>query len=339
MDEIFCEIEKYHSRVKEAQDEYLKFVAMYALSDEKEPEYRALMEGVLPGHIDHKAKLSKNIRKYDIGLSFKTQLANYIVEKKYLRELGFTIAPPSNNKNLDGKIFGVGGISSPKIFDYGCSYLRSEDYEEVVIKPAVGSNSYGVIIKNGSEYRHVYDGKVFSKEKAYDLLSNSFKNDNFLLEEFLQRKGGAARDFKVYCFYGVPYLVLEVDRSLTKPKYCFYDERGDVVDPGLYKESSKFEGSGVDKKIFDSAKDISLNIPSPFIRLDFLVSDNGVYGGEVTSNPGLYYKWGHHWDRLMGVEFAKAKARLFKDVLLGKDFSSYNEIMNNPKCDLMHGVN
>lgn len=325
-------VSKYRCDVENIYNEYLKDVQQVMANKnldnrKKELVYQIFMEGVLPGHVNHKAKMIKNIRKYDTGASFKNLLANFIIEKKYMDVLEVPIAPPKNSKSKDRDIFRMSGIDCPEIYLYDVDFYESLNFLECVIKPVVGSSSKGVFVKRADKYHHVFDGRVFDANAAKEIIKKTSGTTLVLIEELVSLEAGPAKDWKFYTFYGEVSLVIEIDRSLGSPKYCFYDSLGEVTDAGIYPSEDLFVGSGVSKNAFELASKVSLTIPSPFIRVDFLSSGEEFLGGEITSNPGYFHMYSQAWDRYMGISFLRARARLFRDVLDGKNFDEYLSIM------------
>lgn len=74
------------------------------------------------------------------------------------------------------------------------------------------------------------------------------------------------------------------------------------------------------------AKRISLAIPAPFIRIDFLKSFDGLVFGEFTGHPGSYEQFNRKTDRLLGEFFVSAEARIVNDLLNGKTFDAFQAL-------------
>jgi hypothetical protein len=96
------------------------------------------------------------------------------------------------------------------------------------------------------------------------------------------------------------------------------------VRTGKYDEDL-FKGQGAIQSELDLASDISLKIPAPFIRIDFLRSDNGLVFGEFTPKPGNYDDFDEKTDKWLGDYFLEAQGRLNNDLLYGKDFSAFQQ--------------
>ena len=150
-------------------------------------------------------------------------------------------------------------------------------------------------------------------------IDNNFKN--YLVEEFVNSQLGT-HDFKFYMFYGKPGVILEINRSNHDNKYCYYDDRGNVVNTGKY-EDMLFIGKGFSQEMLDVATRISKLIPAPFIRVDLLGDRYDFKVGELTAHPGGYENFNHEWDYKLGKLFIEARANLFNDLVDGVSFDNY----------------
>src|SRR5699024_340527 len=135
-----------------------------------------------------------------------------------------------------------------------------------------------------------------------------------------------ARDIKFYCFYGKVGLILEITR-FPERNHCWWTVTGERVRTGKYDEDL-FKGEGVSWEEIDLARNISLKIPAPFIRIDFLRSEKGLIFGEFAPKPGNYDEFDELTDKWMGDYFLEAQGRLMNDLLKGKVFQEYKEIIS-----------
>lgn len=277
-----------------------------------------LFKYVNPAHIT--TKLSPYIERYEIGASFKILLSNFILEKKFYN---LSIAPGVNDKINDSKFLQNLGYPVPTIFSSNATVDELNLYSNCLIKPKSGAASLGVFVKKSTQYIHVYDKIVYNeidfRRKIVDL-----KINRFIVEDVV---GGvdnisAIRDFKFYCFYGRIGLVLEILRGANPILHCFYDSDVNIVNTGKYSDSS-FVGKGVDPCMYQMASEISLKIPAPFIRIDFIESNNNIAVGELTAHPGGFENFSAEWDHKLGLYFLEARAKLFEELLDGKKFDEY----------------
>jgi hypothetical protein len=75
------------------------------------------------------------------------------------------------------------------------------------------------------------------------------------------------------------------------------------------------------------AEKISAEIPTPFLRVDFLRAANGdLVFSEFTPGPENFDEHTVAIDSMMGTEFISAEARLTDDLLMGKSFACFRKI-------------
>ena len=110
-------------------------------------------------------------------------------------------------------------------------------------------------------------------------------------------------------------------------KYCWWTVNGERVRTGKY-NNDLFKGKGCTEEEIELANQISLTIPAPFIRIDFLRSNNGLVFGEFTPKPGNYDEFDEATDKWLGDYFMEAEGRLLQDLLNGKKFSYFDEMIN-----------
>lgn len=240
-----------------------------------------------------------------------------------------------NNKHHAYAFVDELGIRRPKVFS------RKKKLDQIplelgsVLKPENGSSSHGVFILGGNgQAQEVRTGDLFNsyemvkKRARHYINGNIVKADQWFLEEFVgDFKNGViapARDLKFYCFYGEVGLVLEVDRS-SSPQYCEWLPSGEVADTGRYKNKI-FKGEGFNSENLRLAEKISLEIPVPFMRIDFLKTQNSFFFCEFTPRPGQFDSFSAFYDNLLGSQYLAAESRLHKDLLNGKSFSFFNNI-------------
>ncbi|MEN2466405.1 ATP-grasp fold amidoligase family protein [Ornithinibacillus hominis] len=207
--------------------------------------------------------------------------------------------------------------------------------EGIVIKPANGAGSRGVYLVYSTtdifdikRSRNVKSWEGLLESLAKDLSSGWVEEDKWIIEELiLENKDDKlpSRDIKFYCFYGRVGLILEISRY-PELKYCWWTENGERVKTGKY-TNDLFKGKGCTQAEVQLAKEISQLIPAPFIRIDFLRSDKGLVFGEFTPKPGNYDEFDEATDKWLGDYFNEAEGRLINDLLNGKEFSYFNEMI------------
>ncbi|MBU9712950.1 ATP-grasp fold amidoligase family protein [Evansella tamaricis] len=211
--------------------------------------------------------------------------------------------------------------------------------EGIVIKPLEGAGSRGVYLvfqdKKIQDIRRSRVLKNFEELKESmkkDLSLNWVYKDEWIIEELIMEDINTttqARDIKFYCFYGKVALVLEIVR-FPELRYCWWLPTGETISTGKY-EDNLFVGSGISDNEIKMAADLSIKIPAPFIRIDFLRSDGELVFGEFTPKPGNYDEFNNNIDVMLGQYFLDAESRLYSDLLSGKIFSQYNNFYQPKK--------
>lgn len=139
---------------------------------------------------------------------------------------------------------------------------------------------------------------IYGREWNYEHLKGKI-----LIEKYLEDDSGELRDYKVFCFNGVPRF-MQVDESrFSNHKRVYVKESGEVirVQDGVNNLDS-FEITEIHHRLFDIAKDLSKDFP--FVRVDFYICNMKIYFGELTffDGSGFYnldpdkvdYEWGSY---------------------------------------------
>lgn len=284
---------------------------------------KEVVEILEPEHVVTNALFTDDIRvSHSVGASFISCFPQFILKKIYLSQLGMQIAPSINDKIKDPAFLVSIGESIPQCFKCDASLSDIFKYDICVLKPVVGCSSTGVCLKVNDSIRCLSNGKQYDLTNFVSKYMKEFKYDGqYIIEEFIRDSSGdPATDFKVYCFYGKAALAVELIKR--EGKYCYYDSNGECVDTGKYPDKL-FRGEYFSKELMNRAELISLQIPTPFIRVDFLVTKERAVVGELTSNPGARESFNDMWDKILGTEFIAADARLFNDMMNGKSFTKY----------------
>lgn len=206
----------------------------------------------------------------------------------------------------------------------------------MVLKPENGAGSrYVYLVHSDDAVYSVKDSRWTDLSAVNGYLANEIKlgkvKDSWIVEDLLletSRDGSRtpSRDLKFYCFYGKCGLILEIRRE-PRIEYCFWMPDGRQVVTGKY-ESEHFAGDGATPAQIQLVEDLSREIPAPFMRIDFLKSDQSVTGmllGEFTPSPGTYEDFNEEFDRYLGTQFCMAEERLFRDLIAGKTFAFFRD--------------
>lgn len=202
------------------------------------------------------------------------------------------------------------------------------------IKPLDGAGARGVYLINDrtdildiSRSQKLKSIKELEESMTQDLMTKRVEKDEWFTEKIIYENKNQkliARDLKFYTFYGEVQLVLEIIRY-PELRHCWWNKEGERIRVGKYDESL-FKGTGVSQAEIKKVEDLSLEIPVPFMRIDFLRSDEGLVFGEFTPKPGNYDEFDHSTDIELGDAFLKAEIRLENDLLNGKVFNKYKLI-------------
>jgi hypothetical protein len=223
------------------------------------------------------------------------------------------------------------GVACPKIlqgpFDSLSEFSLDALPERFVIKPIVGSGSHGVFLlerRGDTLYDHLTK-KSFSSDltNLYDAGLKRFEGCPLIAEDLVEIDGAPSVNWKVFAFFGEIGLIRQVD--LNNPRKCYKMWSADGRDIGKVDyHSFDYAPDLLPPRDFDAvvnaAKNVSLNILTPFVRVDLYESARGVSLGEVTLRPGSLWKHKYlqtfipEWDRKLGEMWEDAQARLIEEV-------------------------
>ncbi|MFA1821449.1 ATP-grasp fold amidoligase family protein [Virgibacillus oceani] len=225
-------------------------------------------------------------------------------------------------------------VKTPVISDETYRLEEIPQKSGIVIKPVDGAGGRGVYLVYSTN--DIIDIKRSQHLNNWNDLLTNMKKDVFMgwvshnkwsMEKLIlenEQEKTPASDIKFYCFYGKVGLILEINR-VPKPSYCWWTVTGERVRTGKYDEDL-FKGKGVTQSEIDLASSISLNIPAPFIRIDFLRSQDGLIFGEFTPKPGNYDEFDEPTDKWIGDYFLEAQGNLINDLLDGKEFKEFKQL-------------
>ena len=237
-----------------------------------------------------------------------------------------------DNKRQAYQLVDAFGIRRPWIKGKPYAMKEIPKEEAIVIKPVDGAGSRGVyLVYHENKIQDVKQAKLLTSWEALekrmeeDLASGWVASDLWMIEEFIvknKQEQTPAVDLKFYCFYGKVALILEITR-FPEIKYCWWTPGGDRISTGKYEEDL-FQGSGVTEEEIQTVEKLSAQLPIPFIRIDFLKTDQGMVFGEFTPKPGNYDEFDKETDQWMGDYHLDAEGRLAEDLINGKPFDVYH---------------
>lgn len=229
-----------------------------------------------------------------------------------------------NNKRVAYKFVDEMEIRRPSTYEFNQPLDDISIRARSVLKPENGSSSLGVFVfdEQGGAFEvssgTYLETQELALQKARTLLQKgTIKKDAWLLEEFIgdfaNGKPLPPIDLKFYCFYGEVGFVLEVERA-SETRYCEWLSDGTLAETGRYAEK-KFIGQGFTPSQIALAQQVSEQVPTPFVRIDFIKSQNIFAFGEFTPRPGQFSSFNKAFDRYLGELYLKAEARLLKKSL------------------------
>jgi len=275
-------------------------------------------------HSPNLIKIQKN-KELDIPLSFKgfLNIRSFHAQKARLNTAEWYL----NSKSISLRFVELLNLNLPKTYQNGVLAKDLIIKDKSVIKPLQGTGSRNVfIVYNEDQILDLYRNSYCSRKEMLNILKS--QNSKYFNQELITSWGDEVRDYKFFSFYGEVSIVLEVSRTPIV-RYCCWNDKNEIIDIGRYSEKEKFHGRGIKLSHMQYVKKISKSIPAPFLRIDFLHSakDDKLYFCEFTPRPGGYVNFNKDIDILLGHEFAKAESRLFNDLLNGKKFKEYQDLL------------
>lgn len=192
-------------------------------------------------------------------------------------------------------------------------------------KKTILSAREGIFLENWAELIKKINRELENAAKG----KNTLRKDEWMLEELIispKGKPNPSNNLKFFTFYGKVLLVLETNPLYNK-KYCYWDADMNFVKTGRF-DDSVFEGSGFSREDLDIAVTTSLQIPTPFVRLDMLKGNDGLVLGEITPRTGQFHLFNVEYDRKFGEAYRSAEANIVKDLLNGKKFRAFTNVFD-----------
>lgn len=294
-------------------------------------EFLKKLYGVLSDK-DVLERTADDVLKYNVGTSFRSNITDLRRTKHKMRKLGTNVFLGGNPKLKDRAFATKLGIPVPTTYQQNVPFDDIELRQNSIIKPVSGSGSTAVFfIDKSLRFHSMKTSKIYETLHDAQTEIRKFRKtsapDKWISEEaILTSANKPANDLKVYSFYGVVGLILEIDRiARSGNNLAAYTATGQQVELGPKYKS--FPGSGLPDGILEQSEKLSLAAPVPFLRFDFHYGEDGTYLGEITPHPGGTYSGDLHdeVDKKLGELFADAKARLYIDLLNGKTFPEFRQ--------------
>jgi poly-gamma-glutamate capsule biosynthesis protein CapA/YwtB (metallophosphatase superfamily)/acylphosphatase len=280
-----------------------------------------------------------NIRR---AISFR----DILVERSEIRRLGrdYDIAKKLNNKKtaymFADKIGLRRPVTDPQIYKFDEIEPQTGP---VVIKPLNATGSMGVyLIFNKNKIFSARDGVFLSDwdelvkdvtQKMHEDLKGDnkyFKRDQWMIEELIlspESDDIPASDLKFFSFYGEVVMVLEINRVAHHKKYCYWDKEMNLIKTGRHDlESQFYKGAGFSEEDLEIVVRTSLQIPTPFVRIDMLKGRDGLVFGEFQFITGNFEAYNDEYDRKLGEAYRIAEQKIIEDLLRGKTFEAFSSL-------------
>lgn len=261
--------------------------------------------------------------------SFRANLSIRLREKQLLGDLPeFILEDKLDSYHFIDSL----AIRRPEIIAQRFSHDQLPKQDKVVLKPLDEAGARGVyLIHSFHDIIDIHRAKKHEQWQALeqsiqeDLETGRVMKDEWFMEELIvedENSNIPARDLKFYSFYGRVGLILEISRYPER-KHCWWTATGERVRTGKYEEDL-FRGIGVTAEEIKLVEDISAKIPAPFIRIDFLRTENELVFGEFTAKPGNYDEFDQLTDQRLGDLYIEARGRLMNDLWQGKSFAEFH---------------
>lgn len=267
----------------------------------------------------------------DSASSMRACLVNQTIRNQLS---GYDVASELNRKSTGRRFMDLVGARVPETYQTQTKLADLTVMEKCVVKPRSGANSCGVYlifsadrifsVKRSQYLRSVDELK---EAMALDIKNGDVREDSWFIEELILEDSDAGipgRDIKFFCFYGEIPLALEVTR-IPKKKYCWWSAPGKIADTGKFSDAG-FNGLGFSETELRAVQKISKEVPLPFVRIDFIRSEDGLVFGEFTPRQGGFEEYNEITDIELGRHFLAAEGRLLKDMLNGRIFETYNAL-------------
>lgn len=225
------------------------------------------------------------------------------------------------------------GLDVPIIRPHAVPHRELHLSAGTVVKPLNAIMSRGVyIVGQGAivdlpRNRTLTTTDALRQSIAQDISTGDIAEDAWIEERLVYSDhdpSAPARDLKFYCFYGAVGLALETVRSPDVQR-CWYGADGQPTRTGKYTDRL-FDGHGIPDGYMELAQRISLTVPAPFLRIDFLASPDGPVLNEFTPKPGGASQFNTTTDRRLGKLMVSSAGRLHADLVNGKKFPEFNSV-------------
>ncbi len=293
--------------------------------------YQMLARKIMPFRFTNDMEINSK----HLGVPLKSSFADAMFQR--YRHGGGIVLPEwkLDNKSKGLEFARALGLQTAHLFQDSVGLKDIVPRENTVIKPLTNHSSVGVyVIKSLDDIQEVATGNRYSSwQQLTDYIMSQIAQqvvsaDRWLVEEFLSDDNGyVLEDLKFNVFYGqIGWIATQTGRPDSR--FHIMDSNGQNIVEKFYKKDELYISRSVTTAEKALAKMISLEIPAPFVRVDFLRGNNNLYFGEFTPKPGIIGYMGKERDNLYGKMFHEAQARLDIDLIKGKKFDKFNRLFN-----------
>ena len=281
----------------------------------------------------HRLNAGKVYRMHQHHVRLQASLASSVF-LRHTYSSGLVLPEWKINDKISGlKLAKALGLKTPELF---LDNLRLDDIEPIqntILKPVNEASARGTfVIFAENRILELKTGKMFGsweelRKRVCFLLENQIVcSNNWMVEEYICKEDGAvANDVKFYVFYGQLGWISEIQRQ-PRTLHNIIDRNKNQIDYGLYKKGTLFRGTAASDEEIAMVEKVSLEIPTPYIRIDFLRGKDGLVFGEFTPRSGITGAINKTIDLSYGKMFHDADARLYSDLISGKSFDLFNHI-------------
>lgn len=229
-------------------------------------------------NLENPVRFSEKLQWYKLNcrLPLMQRCADKYAVREYIKELGY--------EYLLNDLLGVYGHVSEIDLD--------KLPTQFVLKAAHGSGQ-NIIVKDKSEVNW-FRAKLLMRTWMHQHIAWSGREwvyetmpRHIIAEKYLQDETGELRDYKFFCFHGVPkFMQLEIGRFKDKRTRNFYDMDWKLMPFG--KDMPHNPDIEVERPaLFDEMKKIASDLCKPFqfVRVDLYQVGNKIYFGEFTFFP------------------------------------------------------
>lgn len=207
-----------------------------------------------------------------------------------------------------------------------------------VVKPLDAGNAYGVYLIQDED--NIFDARIRSFFRGYkelqmrleeDLATKRSGKDEWIVEDLLVDRnapGKLPRDIKFFVFYGKIEMIQVIERH-PEVNEVWLDGNFNPIKPGPVIRGVTPKGWHISEDDMEYIRNLSLSIPTPFLRIDMLAGEDELCFGEFTPRPGIWHQFNRPTDLRLGDAVINAESRLFNDLIAGKKFKLYADFRDS----------